>query len=127
MEEKELCSCNCIYSIKGGWKMYMEMRRMSELKPRKGPLNPDEIQTAPMYYRKLPLEVYLPGYVEVGEVCTGVFAGPRGWELAKKVNELISKKCKDKEYVIFKTMKDYATVSFKIYVKGEDRDREEKK
>jgi len=109
--------CNaCIYNIKEGWKMAVEMQEMSNVSPRKGFIKEVDLVDIPGYYKKLSLDIYLPGYVEIGEVCTGVLAGPRGKRLVELINKVVEEKVGDKEYVLIKTVTGY-TVHFKVLIK----------
>ena len=118
-EEKDRKIPGWVYSIKGGWQMLTEMREMSNLKPRKGLLKKEDLVEIPYYFGFFPIEYYLPGYVEVGRARTGVLAGPRGKELTKLINKEIKEKCKDKEYIVIKSVGGY-TIYYRIFVRKED-------
>ena len=118
-EEKDRKIPGWVYSIKGGWQMLTEMKYMSDLKPRKKLLKEEGLIKIPDYFGFFPIEYYLPGYVEVERAQTGVLAGPRGKELTRLINKEIKEKCKDKEYIVIKSVGGY-TIYYRIFVRKED-------
>jgi len=105
------------YNIRGGWQTLTEMRYMSNLKPRKDPIKKENLSEIPHYFGFFPIEYYLPEYIEVGYICTGVLAGPKEERLAELINKEIKTKCKDKEYIVIKAPKSY-TIYYRIFIKA---------